>query len=350
MRLFGEGCGSQVNVLLTCAGRRNYLISFFREALNGRGLVFAMDVSPYAPALYEAGKAFIAPPVNQLGYLEVLLRICIENQVRLLIPLNDLELPLLARSRERLLEVGTLPVVSRPSVIDTCFDKWATYQFLRDCNLPVPYTCLSLEDAAKALSSGSLAFPLVIKPRWGTASIGIEYVDNYEELNLAYSLVRRRLARTIIGEISQTDPERSVLIQQRLQGCEYGLDVVNDLEGRYAATFVKRKLLMRAGETDRAVTIQDDRLVELGKTIGERLGHVGNLDCDIIVENDVAYVLEMNPRFGGGYPFSHVAGANIPAALIAWANGEQPDPDWLRINPGVEASKCDRLVLAKALD
>jgi carbamoyl-phosphate synthase large subunit len=55
-------------------------------------------------------------------------------------------------------------------------------------------------------------------------------------------------------------------------------------------------------------------------------------------------VLEMNPRFGGGYPFSHVAGANLPAALIAWVSGQPINPDWLTIKSDVLSSKCARLV------
>jgi carbamoyl-phosphate synthase large subunit len=333
------------NVMLTCAGRRNYLVKFFQEALGDGGQVFASDASATAPALQEADSAFVVPLVKHLDYFDTLLAICQEHQVRLLVSLNDLELPLLARQRARFLEVGTLPVISSPDVVDTCFDKWATAKFLQGCGLPVPNTYLSLAEARRALSHGEIAFPLVIKPRWGTASIGIEYPEDDEELELAYHLVKRRLARTFLAEISATDPERCILIQERLCGHEYGLDVINDLNGRYICTFVKRKLTMRAGETDRAITVENDQLERLGEAIGQRLGHVGNLDCDVFIGEGGCYVLEMNPRFGGGYPFSHVAGANLPAALVAWANGEEPDARWFEIKPDVMASTCDRIVI-----
>ena len=185
----------------------------------------------------------------------------------------------------------------------------------------------------------------MIKPRWGTASIGIEYPEDDEELELAYKLVKKRLARTFLAEISATDPERCILIQERLHGQEYGLDVINDLDGRYVTTFAKLKLAMRAGETDRAATVKNGQLERLGEMIGQRLGHVGNLDCDVFVSKEHCYVLEMNPRFGGGYPFSHIAGANLPAALIAWANGRKPDAGWLRVEHNVKAAKCYRLIL-----
>ena len=98
-------------------------------------------------------------------------------------------------------------------------------------------------------------------------------------------------------------------------------------------------------KTDRAVTVRDEWLESIGATIGRRLGHVGILDCDAIVTGDACYVIDMNPRFGGGYPFSHMAGANLPAVLVAWANRERPNAEWLRVRPDVLASKYDGLAV-----
>lgn len=334
-----------MNILLTCAGRRNYLVRYFRDALNGRGKVYAADASADAPALQEADGSFLVPKVHDTNYLDRLLCICRDHKIGLLLSLNDLELPILAAQRDRFDAICTVPVVSSPRVVDTCFDKGKTSEFLGDLGIPGPRTYFSLAEARAALSSGEIAFPLVIKPRWGTASIGIEFPEDEKELKLAYRLVGKKLTRTFLAGVSRTEPERCVLIQERLPGDEYGLDIVNDLNGRHAGTFVKRKLAMRAGETDKAVTVRDDRLERLGAQIGRALGHVGNLDCDVFVADNKCYVLEMNPRFGGGYPFSHVAGANIPAALIAWAEGEDADPHWLSVRPGVTSAKCDRLVV-----
>lgn len=336
-----------MNILLTCAGRRNYLVSFFQEALGGRGQVFAADADSDAPALYSADKAFIVPSLNDNNYVDTLLGLCQEHQVRLLVPLHDLELPLLAKQTHRFHELDTLPVVSSPQVVDTCFDKWATLRFLQASGLAIPETYLSLTAAREGLSRGDLTFPVVVKPRWGTASIGIDYAEDDEELEWTYNLLKRRLARTLLKDVNETDPAGSVLIQKRLQGPEYGLDVVNDLEGRYVCTFIRRKLQMRAGETDRAITVKNDSLEEIGAITGRKLGHLGNLDCDVVVTDERSYVLDMNPRFGGGYPFSHIAGANLPAALIRWAERGKPDAEWLRAEPNVIAAKCDRLVVLK---
>jgi carbamoyl-phosphate synthase large subunit len=337
-----------MNVLLTCSGRRNYMIEYFRAALHGRGLVCAADSSGDAPSLHEADRAFVVPPVSHPEYIEHILDLCRRNEVGLVLSLNDLELPLLARHRERFRSQGTLAAVSSPEVIDVCFDKWATARFLESNGIAGPRTYLTLGDAQAALERREVALPLVIKPRWGSASIGIAYIEEACDLAPTYHLVRRQLARSILAEASAGDLERAVLIQERIAGQEYGLDVVNDLDGRHVATFARCKLAMRAGETDRAVTVESFEFDQIGAAIGQPLGHAGNLDCDVFLADGRPYVLELNPRFGGGYPFSHAAGADLPAALIAWASGEAPDPRWLRIRPGVKSAKCDRLVVAPA--
>jgi len=151
-----------MNVMFTCAGRRNYLVKFFQEALRGRGQVFAADASADAAALQQADKSFILPPINQPAYIDTLLDICQQHGVLLLIPLNNLELRLLARHRAGFLGVGTIPLISSLEVVDTCCDKWATFKFLKACDLGTPYTCLSLADAREALARGEMDFPLVI--------------------------------------------------------------------------------------------------------------------------------------------------------------------------------------------
>jgi carbamoyl-phosphate synthase large subunit len=227
-------------------------------------------------------------------------------------------------------------VVSSPQVVATCQDKWAAFQFLRAHDLPTPESYLTLDDARRALERGDLRFPLLIKPRWGTSSIGVEYVEDDTELALALAWGEIQARRTILARLG-----RGFVIQEWLRGQEYGLDVINDLEGRYVATLARRKLVMRSGNTDRAVTVAEPRLEQLGRALGQRLGHVGCLDCDVIATERGVLVLDLNPRLGGGYAFSHLAGADLPAALVAWAAGEEPDPAWLRTRPGVLASKFD---------
>ena len=333
-----------MNVILTCAGRRNYIVKYFQEALNDQGMVFACDVSSEAAALQEADRSFVLPPINHEDYVDKVLYICQKNSIRLLISLHDLELPILAEQRDRFAEIGTTLAVSSPEVINICFDKWATFQFLTSHHIPTAKTYLSLSEARQAIATGEIEYPVVVKPRWGTASIAIQYPEDDEELELAYRYVNKLLTKTFLSEASASEPDKCVIIQERLSGQEYGLDVVNDLQACYQSTFVKRKLKMRAGETDRATTVFSNKLAELGQKLGQELGHIANLDCDVMMNDSGYAVLELNPRFGGGYPFSHYAGANLPAALIAWSKGEKINPEWLKIQHNITTSKCNRLV------
>jgi len=333
-----------MNILLTCAGRRNYLVQYFACALGSGGRVFAADAAPHAPALQDAARGFVVPTVDHPGYTARLREICRENAISLLVPLNDLELPLLARERECFAEIGTTVLVSTPKVIDTCFDKWATAYFLFRAELPGPKTWRTPAAVRAALREGELKLPVILKPRWGSASIGIEMLDDEEDIEPAWRLAVKRLGRSILANASAADREAPLLFQERLDGQEYGLDVINDLAGRHLCTFVRRKIGMRAGETDRAAIVRHPALEALGERIGRALGHVGILDCDVFDCGGKLSILEMNPRFGGGYPFTHEAGANVPAILIALAQGKVPGPECFAIREGCVAAKCDRLV------
>jgi carbamoyl-phosphate synthase large subunit len=331
---------SPMNVMLTSAGRRSYSVEIFKEAVGNRSQVFACDCSADAPALQKADKAFVVPSIDHKEYIDTLLAICEDHQIGLLVPALEPELPLLATNRARFLAVATVPLVSDPEIIATCCDKLAAAasRFLSKCGLRVPHTFNSLDTARAALSRGDIAFPLVIKPRWGVGSIGVEFPEDDEELELAYRTCKKQIERSFLADLSAADSQHSILIQGRLSGQEFGMDVINDLNGSYVCTFIKRKMRMRAGQTDRAVTVRNDGLEMIGQLIGEKLGQIGPLDCDAFVTEHGCYVIDINPRIGGGYPFSHIAGANLPAALIAWATGQQPDAAWFRVRPNVAAS------------
>lgn len=332
-----------MNILFTCAGRRTYLLKYFKEQLGDDGKIIGADMQLTAPALSAADVQVVVPAVYDEHYIEALVKICKEHQVDVLISLNDLELPVLAKNKELFNRIGVLPLVSDPDIIDICFDKLRTGKFVSSIGLNSPKTYSCLETALEAIHSGDLHFPLVVKPRWGSASIGIEFVYNEEDLLIIYDLIKRKTLKGILGEISQHDKDY-ILIQEKITGKEYGLDVMNDLNGRNVGVAVKEKLAMRAGETDKAVTVDNADLRYIGETIGANLGHIGNLDCDILEMDGKYYVLELNPRFGGGFPFSYEAGVNLPKAIIEWAQDKPFDNAQLIQVNGLTFAKCDVLV------
>lgn len=333
-----------MNILFTCAGRRNYLINYFKNALNGNGQIFATDMDLRAPSLIDADVSIQVPAIYDPNYINVLKNIIKENNINAVISLNDLELPILAKNKSDLESLGAKIIVADDNAINISFDKWETVNFLKSIGLKSPKTYLSLNAAKLALKNGEIFFPLVIKPRWGSASIGIDFPENMEELDLAYRLQTLKLKRTILAEASKDFEDTSLLIQEKIPGKEFGMDVLNDFEGNYIGTFVREKLSMRSGETDKAISIIDERFEEIGKIIGENLKHIGNLDCDVFVYNNKLYLLELNPRFGGGYPFSHEAGVNTAAIYIEWLKGNSEISHLINYQAGIMNSKCDRLL------
>lgn len=335
-----------MNILFTCAGRRTYLLKYFKENLSEGDKIVATDMQLSAPALQVADVKIQVPAVYDPKYIDITLDICREQKIDALLCLNDLELPILAENKARFDALGVKVIVSDPAVIDIAFDKYKTAQWVESLGLNAPKTYVTLASAKEALAKGEISFPLFMKPRWGSGSIGLETIDDMEELDIYYHLLMKKIKKTILATASVGD--EYIMIQEKLTGKEFGLDVMNDLQGNNVAVSVKQKLAMRAGETDKAITVDIPEVYEMGRKIGENLKHIGNLDVDIMQRANGDYcVLELNPRFGGGYPFSYEAGVNLPKAILQWLRGEKVDPVILQPEYGRMFAKNDYLMEIK---
>jgi carbamoyl-phosphate synthase large subunit len=334
------------NILFTCAGRRNYLINYFKKALNGNGIVVATDYLLNAPALIDADFGIKVPNIYDDNYIPRLKEIIKEYDINAVISLNDLELPILSKYKHELESPQTKVLISDKNVIDIGFDKWKTYHFLKKIGLNTPKTFLNLNEAIKAIKDGKLKFPIVLKPRWGSSSKEIEFPESIKELKLAYELQKIKLSRTTLNSLSNNNFEDIILIQEYIDGQELGLDIVNNFKGEYFGVFAKKKLHMRSGETDKAQTIINENIEKLSKKIAKELKHLGIMDTDAFLINDQLFILEFNPRFGGGYAFSHEAGANIASVYFDWLNGYTNDDVLKHIDykADITYSKCDRLL------
>jgi carbamoyl-phosphate synthase large subunit len=259
-----------------------------------------------------------------------------------------MELGVLEASRHRFEDTGVQVVVPDREVLQVCMDKLAMSRFLKAHGIGTPDTFESVEAARVALANGALKYPLIVKPRNGSGSIGLHRVNDESELEPVCKIVEEAIRISFLGKLGGDSCASGVVIQPWIDENEFNLDVVNDLQGVHQATLCKRKLAMRAGETDKAVTVENPRLNRLGAELGKLLKHPGTLDCDVLSGPSGDYVLDLNPRFGGGYPFAHMAGANVPAALLAWAEERPVRPEWLSVTPGVVSAKCDRLVALKS--
>ncbi|MDE6665780.1 MAG: ATP-grasp domain-containing protein [Ruminococcus sp.] len=329
----------ELNLLFTSVGRRSYLVEYFKEAINGNGSVHVANSSAQSPAFRVADHSIVTPLIYDDNYIPFLLDYCQENHINALISLFDIDLPVLSANKEKFAEIGTTVVVSKPDTVGYCNDKWLTYQFLKNNGFNVPATFIELDEALKAVQKGDITYPLMIKPRWGMGSIAVFEAENEEELKVFYHKAQRSIMQTYLKYESLQEQTKCVLIQEKLKGQEYGLDIINNLDGNYVNTICKMKYAMRSGETDCALTINDSTLTELGRKLSGIMKHIGNLDVDVFKVGDTNYVLEMNARFGGGYPFSHVAGVNLPFAIVKWLRGESVDDGILTAKAGVMAQK-----------
>ena len=332
-----------MNILFTCAGRRTYLLKYFKENLTEGDKIVATDMQLSAPALQAADVKIQVPAVYDPNYIDITLDICKEQKIDALLCLNDLELPILAESKARFEAIGVKVIVSDPQVIDIAFDKYKTVKWVTSLGLNAPKTYVTLASAKEALSKGKIEFPLFMKPRWGSGSIGLETIEDMQELDIYYHLLMKKIKKSILATASVGD--EYILIQEKLGGKEFGLDVMNDLKGNNVAVSVKQKLAMRAGETDKAITVNLPEVREIGATIGCNLKHIGNLDVDIMQRANGDYcVLELNPRFGGGFPFSYEAGVNLPLAIIKWLRGDEVSASMLQPEYGRMFAKNDYLM------
>lgn len=328
------------NILLTSVGRRGYLVEWFKDAMKGKGNVLVTN-SQRTPAFNVADGSAISPPIYSDEYISFLISFIKENHVGAMLSLFDIDIPVLAKNRERFVRCGCFPVVASYATAMACNDKFMTYESLKAAGIKTVETYLGAQEFSNAVREGRVTYPAVVKPRWGMGSLGIMKVDDESELLAACSMVSRTVEQTYLKYESSQDAEHNVIIQSQVQGEEYGIDVMNGLDGGLKGFSARKKLAMRAGETDIAETVMgDSRFEDLAQRISRAFSFPGNMDVDAFDINGDLHVLEMNARFGGGYPFSHMAGVNLPEALLCWLSGADCEEEVLTpSSPGLFAKQ-----------
>ena len=215
-----------MNILLTSVGRRSYLIKYFKE-VSDVGSVHVSN-SEETVAFHYADKAVVSPMIYDDGYIPFLLDYCKKNEIKILLSLFDIDLPVLAANKKRFEEIGVNVIISDKSIIDICNDKWKTYEFLKDNGFNVPKTYLKLEEVLAALKSGELSYPIIIKPRFGCGSLAMSTAEDEDELMYYYKRNVRAVSRTYLKYESDS-VEDKIIFQEKLGGQEHGVDIINDL-------------------------------------------------------------------------------------------------------------------------
>jgi len=295
-----------MNILILSAGTRNKVVEYFKENVGDKGKVVATDCSNLAPAVYEADVFYLVPRITAPGYIEHILDICVKEKIDGVFSLIDPELSLLARERERFLAVGATPILSDYELVETCFDKYRMFELLTGMGIPTGQCYLSKEDFYRDRQKGRIDYPVFVKPVRGSASLNINKVSSDQELETLFHLYD------------------DLMIQEFMDGQEYGADVYVDMiSGKCTSIFVKKKIKMRAGETDKSVSVKNPELFELIRKFVEKCGFCGMIDIDLFEIGGVFYISEVNPRFGGGYPHAYACGVNMPAKVLCNLSGRE---------------------------
>lgn len=322
-----------INILITSVGRRTRLLEYFLKELNGVGNLIATDCSILAPALYTADSYHIVPRINDPKYVNFIKNICEKEKVTAVLSLIDPELSVLAKHAEEFKKIGVTAIVSPYEVCELWLDKYAAARFCKDNGFKYAKTYNNFSDFENAIENKEVNFPVFIKPRKGSASLNINRAENIEQAKVIFE--------------SSVD----MIIQEFLNGQEIGADVYVDMISKEVVSiFVKEKIAMRAGETDKARSIKSPALFEIIDDLVKKAGLIGPIDIDVFDVNGEYYISEINPRFGGGYPLAYECGVNFPKYIINNLKGFTNDPHIGNYEENVHMMKHDTLTIKKIYD
>jgi carbamoyl-phosphate synthase large subunit len=282
-----------MNLLILSCGTRNKVVQYFKEAFKGYGDIICTDCSPYAPALYDADRHYVVPRITEDGYMDVIFDICKKENIKGVLSLIDPELSMIAQCKDKFNELGVTVIESSYELCERTLDKWEMYKWMVAHDYKCAKSYIDINEFKKAVSDGEISFPVFVKPAKGSASISISKAYDMETVELLYSH----------GDY--------MMIQELMDGQEIGVDCYIDLISKEVVSiFTKKKLVMRAGETDKAISFADRKLFEQVEKFVLDNGFSGQIDIDIFEIKGEYYFSEVNPRFGGGYPHAYACGAD----------------------------------------
>lgn len=319
-----------MNFLILAAGTRNKVVQYFKKTFDGVGTVVATDASELGPAIYEADKYYIVPSITEPGYIDIILDICKKEQITGVLSLIDPELSLLAENEDKFRAIGTTVIGSSYELCEMSLDKIQMYQWLVEHGYKCARSWMDKNEFFKAVDTGEVTFPVFVKPARGSASISISKVYDKETVDL---LLKH---------------EDGLMIQEFLNGQEIGADVYIDMvSAEVVSIFTKKKIKMRAGETDKAVSFKDERLFKLIEKFVLESGYRGQIDIDIFDVNGEYFISEVNPRFGGGYPHAYESGCNHMKLILENLKGNANKKNVGAYDEGVYMMKYNEVKIIK---
>ena len=319
-----------MNILILSVGTRNKVVQYFKYAVCNDGLVIATDCSNIAPAVYDADKFYKVPRMTEDGYIDVILDICKKEKINGVLSLIDPELSLLAENSEKFAEIGVTVIGSSYRLCEMTLNKWQMFNWLKDNDYNCAKSYIDKQKFFDDVEKGLAKYPVFVKPVCGSASIAISKVYDKETIELLFK------------------HNDNLMIQEFLDGQEIGADCYIDmLSGETVSIFTKKKLVMRAGETDKAVSFKDDKLFELIEKFVEECGFRGQIDIDIFDVNGEYYISEVNPRFGGGYPHAYECGCDHMTLIKNNLNGMENIKNIGNYEDGIYMMKYNEIMIKK---
>ncbi len=319
-----------MNVLIPNVGRRGYMVNYIRNICGFDGKIFVSDCDKSASGLYSNndGHFILSKPVNdEEKYINSLLALCEEKQISVIVPVIDPEIFILSKYLDLFTKKKILLPVSSKEVINICYNKLLMNKFLKTNGFSVPKTYKVLKNFFEDYNSGNINFPVIIKPIYGSGSESTYRVSSKEEVKVLF--------------------HEGMIIQDYIDGQELGADVFNDMNKKPVRCVIKKKISMRSGETDKAISIKNTYLQNTLIHLAKCLGHIGNLDVDIIVSDTATYIIDLNPRFGGGYPITHEVGVNLLELIIKMSKGEKILPEFNNYEEDIMVMKTIGVVKVK---
>lgn len=281
-----------MNILLINPGRRNYLVKYYLDLSRKYNLkIFMIDPNKNIPSNKVSYKInmFICPPCKKKEKFKNFLRKFVKKKkIKTIFPLSENELKIIADEKKYYKKLKVNIISSDRRVIDICQNKILASKFLNRIGVNTP-KIISFSKIKKNL-------PVIMKKTNGNSSIGQLILENKNFIPLK--------------------SHKNYFFQKYLKYQEFGMDILNDLEGNFLHCTVRKKISIRAGDTDSAKIINSKKFLKLAKLISKKLKHIGNLDVDFLYNKKKSFVLDLNPRFGGGYPFTHKYGYNYIEALL----------------------------------
>jgi carbamoyl-phosphate synthase large subunit len=303
-----------MNLLFSCVGKRGYIADFFRPHLAAGDRIIGTGNTPWTPGFQACDAAFLLPDIDDDAYIPAVLELCERQRIDAVLSFSDPDVRKLAQFREDFRTRGVVPLFPAADVADIAFDKYRMFEYLTAHGIPTPRTVLTLEEAA------DIPFPLYVKPRRGSGSRHTFVARRAEELAAFYHY------------------QPDMIVQEAIVGDEFDIELCTDLAGQPVGVSTWRKYRSVLGETEQAETFRDERVIEFALRFGRLFGAVGPMDMDVIRVGEKLIVLEANTRFGGGYPVSHLAGADFPKLLVSLVKHGTAEPNF-SFAPGIVMMK-----------